>query len=146
MAQQPAVQFRPGQEVKQWIIEQGKIRGKEQSPGLAALDSLVLLKALMAAELARQTWSLGRLTILNRATRAIRPDTIVVPNGTGQCWGAVRAHCDQDAPGIGEFLARLDQLGPSADRALLHAVTSHRDQDLANTAEGWAQVGITTTE
>ncbi|MDN5997324.1 hypothetical protein [Acidipropionibacterium jensenii] len=145
MAQETPVQFRPGQEVKKWITEQAEIRGKkEQSAGLAALDSLILFKALLAAELARQTWSPRQLDILNAATRAIRPDTIAVPNGTGQCWGAVRAHCDQTDPVVADLLARLEELGPTADKALLHAVTAHRDQDLPDTAEGWAQVGITT--
>lgn len=143
MAQEAAVQFRPGAEMKAWIAEQGKIRGKKQSVGLAANDSLNLLRALLAAELSRQTWSLEDLAILDRATRTVRPDTAAAAGFPGQTWGAVRDHADRTDPQVSALLDQLDHLGPTADKALLHAVTTHRDRDLADDAQGWAEVGVT---
>ncbi len=141
--QETAVQFRPGAEMRAWIANQAKVRGKTQSAGLAANDSLMLLRALLTAELARQRWSLDDLAVITQATREVRPNIAVDPNLPGQVWGALHTYCDTTDPAVVAVMDRLDRLGPVGDKALLHAVTEHRDRKLDDDAEGWSEVGIT---
>lgn len=148
---QPApIGWRPTPEQREWL--EGRAERAMRPEGLSARTriELQLWQTALRAELARLRWTLSELGMiadicngtvvpdaLGRLVAAEVGDAIGADPGIwGDKWGT-----DEDA-----LLARLLQLGPTADHALMDAVAAWWATRADHTVDGWASVGVRVVE
>lgn len=143
----PKIQVAVPAELADWVQARHELRNDAAPLSGQCISDLWTLRAIMAEELRRQSWSLDELAEIAGALSGVMPDA-GVPQGIGAAYAAVYdEHRDRqvhpsDAETVRPLLDRLGALGPAGDMALCEAVAAWwRDGD-PHSAEGWAAHGI----
>lgn len=151
------VQFTSSPGLAQWLLDRADLFRAAPSAGLQAKTELMLWRDLLAAETARQRWTLPELAALagvrnQRSWPAwVHVYAAGVPAGVGFAAGVMLESFQLD-PGRytgfdqAAFTAKLLALGPVADHALVTAIARWLDGKHEHDADGWAAVGIQVTD
>lgn len=151
MSRPHPVTFRPSADLTSWLKDRAARSFSQAGIGSRAQTELLLWRRALQAELAIQRWTLTELG----AIAAALDHTLIteaVPGSIGRCavevTDARRGQEEDWDAGIGDgfagdhLVAKLARLGPTADMALVDAISRWWDAGLDHSPEGWAEVGV----
>jgi len=144
-----AIQFASTPDLTEWLEGRSARTMSPRSTGQRARTELGMWRDVLSAELGRQRWTLTEISALASEHNGTIPFD-GVPVGVGFAAGAMLESFHHE-PGIygvdqASMTAKLMDLGPAADAALVDALARWWDGECENTVEGWASVGVTVTE
>lgn len=144
------VTWRPTDDMAEWL--EGRAE-RSMTPGSIAARTrieMVLWRATLAAELARQTWTLPTIGLVADACNGT-----IWPDAVGGSFGLVAGNVGDaldEAPGSygekwgvdeNDLMVRLFGLCPAGDLALMDALARWwSDPESRHSITGWAKVGI----
>lgn len=145
------ITFRAGDDLQAWLEARAARAVDARGPGTRARTELDLWRAHLAAELARQRWTLGEIGLIADVHNGVIPPD-AVPAGPVSALAAGVIEETQAAPGTwGEkwgvneerLVQRLLALAPTASTALLDAIAAWwADNNSDNTPQSWARHGV----
>jgi hypothetical protein len=142
------IQVRIAQDLSDWLTHRAQRTANPETPDLRARAELQLWRGHLAAELARQRWTLGEIGLIadvhngvllddsiggiSMFAAAVIEETQAAPGSYGDKHGV-----DEDA-----LTRKLLHLGPTATHALADAVATWWEQEREHTPADWAEVGV----
>ena len=142
-------------EARSWLADRQRRYIVTGSPVEQGVMEWNLLSELLAAELLQQRWTLDEAGRLAELHMGVIPTLAISAAGRpSMLWEDLSEgiaaegedHLSQMEVGTSGFLERIAALGPTAEHALVDALSrwwSHRHD---HSVEGWAQVGIQIVE
>ena len=136
MSRPNPVTFRPSADLTAWLEGRAERSSVPAGVGSRAHTELMMWRAVLAAELQRQRWTLDELAVIALSGSIIAD---AVPLGVGHVLAGV---IDSGIEVDDQLLGKLGRLGSAADMALADAVSRWCASDHEHTVEGWAAVGV----
>jgi hypothetical protein len=146
------ITFRADPDQASWLAGRARITGG-RSPDLQAKQELRIWESVLCAELARLRFTVAELRCLTEVLAGIQP--AATPNSVGLAgvasatFHAAIHHSgglpDYDADLVDELAARLRDLGPAADAALLDGLLRWADGHFEPDRRGFISAGFWVT-